>query len=74
MQWVGITHTHESDIEVDRICSICLVKKNISQGIVSPKISLDLNAVFIDHDVYLDIQRALVNVSYYQSRAPPVYL
>lgn len=72
--WVGVTHTHDSDIDVDRICSICLVKKNISHGVVSPKLSLYLNSVVAHHDTFSNIQRPQVNVSYYHSRAPPVYL
>ena len=74
LQWVGVTHTHDSDIDVDRICSICLVKKNISHGVVSAKLSLNLNAVFADHGTVFNIQNPQVYVSYYNSRAPPVYL
>ena len=74
LQWVGVTHTHDSDIDVDRICSICLVEKNISHGVVSAKLSLNLNAVFADHEAFSNIQRPQVNASYYNSRAPPVYL
>ena len=74
LQWVGMTHAHDSDIDADRICSICLVKKNIGHGVVSPKLSLNLNAVFVEHDTFFNIQRHQVNTSYYHSRAPPVYL
>ena len=74
LQWVGVTHTHDSDIDVDRICSICLVKKNISHGVVSATLSLNLNAAFAYHDTVFYIQRPQVNVSYYNSRAPPASL
>ena len=74
LQWVGVTHAHDSDIDVDRICSICLVKKNISHGVISPQLSVNLNSVVAHHDTFFNIQRPQVNISYYHSRAPPVYL
>lgn len=74
LQWVGVTHTHDSEIDVDRICSICLIKKNISHGVVSSKLSLNLNAVFVEHDIFINSQDPQVNVSFYHSRAPPAYL
>jgi hypothetical protein len=74
LQWVGVTHSHDSDIDVDRICSICLVKKNISHGVVSSKLIVNLNAAIADLAKPFTIQRSKVYISYYHSRAPPVYL
>ena len=74
LQWIGVTHTHDSDIDVDRICSICLVKKNISHGAVSPALFIALDVAFTGHNSLVNIQPSRVNLSYYYSRAPPVNL
>ena len=74
LQWVGATHTHDSDIDIDRICSICLVEENLNLGIVSSKLALNLNGVFTGQDTPFNAQQSQVRLSYYRSRAPPVYL
>lgn len=74
LQWVAVTHSHDSDIDIDRICSICLVKENLTHGLVSSKLALNLNAAFADQYIPFTIQHSQVSVFYYRSRAPPVYL
>lgn len=74
LQWVGVTHTHDSDIDIDRVCSICLVKENLSHGLASAKLTLNLKGVFADQDKPFTVQYSQPSISYFRSRAPPVYL
>lgn len=74
VQWLGVTHAHDSEIDVDRICSICLVGENLSHGIV-PSIAVNnVNGIFASRDNFSNTQNPQVSFYYYLSRAPPVYL
>jgi hypothetical protein len=74
--WVGQTHAHtqDSQYDADLVCSICLVGENLGHYIVTASCIQSLNSVNSESQKYIGFDCSLPVVSYYLSRAPPLYL
>ena len=74
--WVGQTHAHAQDgkNDADLVCSICLVGENLGHYSVTTSFIQSLNSVNSESQEYFGFDCSLSVVSYYLSRAPPLYL
>ena len=74
LQWVGLTHAHDENIDVDTICAACLAGEHLKHGVISSAPTLYLNHVSSSEEALFTFSIPRVDISHYQPRAPPVYL